>query len=268
MAGIDDTLSGSFEQALLHDDAVEHTLTPLWREARWGYEWLRLRWAPVYYGIGVPRGHGEPVLLIPGFMSGDLMMVEMHRWLRRIGYRPSLSRIAWNNDCPNRTARTLTNRVLGLADRCGRPVNLIGHSLGGMLAKSIVQEVPEAVDRVITLGSPFRALVKAHPAIIGIWDKLKLVRGGLVGRNLSSACGTGHCTCDFVRDMNRPRPVAPPQYAIYSRKDGVADWSSCLEDDPARNTEVACSHIGMVFDSHTYRAVAQRLAEPAPRDAA
>lgn len=263
MSGIDETLS-EFEQDLLHDDAVELTLTPLWREARWGLEWLRLRWTPVYYGHGVPRGRGQPVLLIPGFMSGDLMMLEMHRWLRRIGYRSSLSRIAWNNDCPDRTARTLANRVRVLAESGSQRVSLIGHSLGGMLAKSIAQEVPEAVDRVITLGSPFRALVKAHPAIVGIWDKLKLAQGGLVGRNLRSACGTGHCTCDFVRNMNRPRAIAPLQFAVYSRKDGVADWSSCMEDDPACNTEVACSHIGMVFDSHTYRAVAARLAQEPP----
>jgi pimeloyl-ACP methyl ester carboxylesterase len=249
-------------KAFAHDDAIEHTLTPLWREARWVLEWMRLRWTPVYYGIGVPHGRGQPVLLIPGFMSGDLMMLEMHRWLRRIGYRSSLSRIVWNNDCPDRTARQLIHRVRGLAARRGGRVNLIGHSLGGMMAKSIAQEVPELVDRVITLGSPFRSLIKAHPAVIGLWDKLKLARSGLIGRNLRASCGTGHCTCDFVRNLNRPRTVSSAQFAIYSRRDGVADWSSCMEEDPARNTEVACSHIGMAFDGQTYRAIAARLAQP------
>ena len=177
-----------------YDDAVEQALTPLWREARWGLEWASLRLHPVYYGVGVPRGRREPVLLIPGFMSGDLMMLEMHRWLRRIGYRSSLSRITWNNDCPNLTGSKLIHRVRALADKTGRRVVLVGHSLGGMLAKSIVQEVPEDVELVITLGSPFRSLVKAHPAIIGIWDKLKLAQGGLIGRNLHASCGTGHCT--------------------------------------------------------------------------
>jgi hypothetical protein len=88
---------------LQHDEAIEHTLTPLWREARCMLEWGYLRMNPLYYGVGVSRGHGEPVLVIPGFMAGDLMMLEMHRWLRRIGYRSSLSRITWNNDCPDRT---------------------------------------------------------------------------------------------------------------------------------------------------------------------
>ncbi|MEQ8234913.1 MAG: alpha/beta fold hydrolase [Gammaproteobacteria bacterium] len=244
-----------------YDDAVEQVLTPLWREARWGLEWACLRFDPVFYGVGVRRGRGQPVLLVPGFMSGDLLMLEMHRWLRRIGYRSSLSRIAWNNDCPDMTARKLVHRVRALAAKTGRRVSLVGHSLGGMLAKSVAQEAPDEVELVITLGSPFRALVKAHPAIIGIWDRLKLAQGGLIGRNLHASCGTGHCTCVFVRNMNTPRAIEVPQYAVYSRKDGVADWTSCIENDPARNIEVHCSHIGMVFDAGVYRAVAARLAE-------
>lgn len=252
-------------EAYAFDDAIEQTITPLWREARWGLEWVRLRMNPVYYGIGVPRGQGQPVLLIPGFMSGDLMMLEMHRWLKRIGYKSSLSRIPWNNDCPDKTAKKLIHRLRALADRSGTRVNLIGHSLGGMLAKSLVQDEPALIERVITLGSPFRSLVKAHPAIIGIWDKLKLAQGPLIGRNLHASCGTGHCTCGFVRNMNAPRSRGVAQFAIYSRKDGIADWSSCMEEDARLNSEVNCSHIGMVFDHTVYRAVAQRLAERVQR---
>lgn len=244
-----------------HDDAIEHALTPLWREARWGLEWAALRWSPTFYGIGVPRGNGQPVLLIPGFMSGDLLMLEMHRWLKRIGYRSSLSRIAWNNDCPNRTAGKLTHRIRMLADKTGQRVSLIGHSLGGMLARSVVQDAPEPVDRVISLGSPFRSLVKAHPAVIGIWDQLKMNQGDLIGRNLHASCGTGHCTCGFVRNMSLPRAVKVPQFAIYSKSDGVADWRSCIEDNDDFNNEVTCSHIGMVFSAPVYRAVADRLAQ-------
>lgn len=257
-APIDDAAIGA---AFAHDDAVERTLTPLWREAQWGLEWLRLRWSPLYYGVGVPHGHGEPVLLIPGFMSGDLMMLELCRWLRRIGYRPALSRIPWNNDCPDLTARKLTHQLRTLSGRSQRRVSVVGHSLGGMLARSIAQDAPELIECVITLGSPFRALVKAHPAIIGIWDLLKRSQGALIGRNLHASCGTGHCTCAFVRNLNTPRAVDTPQFAIYSRKDGVADWTSCMDPDPACNTEVHCSHIGMVFDTNTYRAVATRLAQ-------
>jgi len=244
-----------------HDPAVEHALTPLWREAKWGLEWLKLRMSPVYWGHGVPHGKGEPVVLVPGFMTGDLMLLEMHRWLRRIGYNSFLSRIVWNNDCPDKTAQALMRRVRGVHKETGAKVRLIGHSLGGMLSKCIAQDASDIVERVITMGSPFRAMVQAHPAVIGVWDQLKANQSGLVGRNLHVSCGTGYCMCGFVRNMLKPKPVHIPQFAVYSRTDGVAHWRCCLEEDSSRNTEVNCTHIGMVFHPGVYQAVAKRLAQ-------
>lgn len=251
----DDDLANPFA----HDPLVQHTLTPLWREAGWPLEWLRLRASPVRFGHGVPHGSGEPVLLIPGFMSGDGLMLEMHHWLKRIGYQSYLSNIVWNNDCPDRTARLLAAKILRIQREHGTGVRLVGHSLGGMLAKCLVQDHPERIDRIITLGSPFRSLVKAHPAVVGIWDQLKSTRGSLVGRNLHASCGTGHCLCNFVRNLVQPQPREVPQFAIYSRKDGVAHWSSCMEEDDSANTEVTCTHIGMVYDVNVYQAIARRL---------
>ena len=256
-----DLLRSSLAFDYQHDASVERTITPLWKEAAWPMEWAKLRCSPVFFGIGVPRGHGETVVLVPGFMAGDLMMLELYRWLRRIGYRPWLSNITWNNDCPDETARKLERRVRAIADRTGDRLRLVGHSLGGMLSKYVVQESPELVDRVITVGSPFRDLVKAHPAIVGIWGDLKLKRSRVVGRNLKPSCGTGHCTCAFVSNMLQPKRVSPPQFSIYSKTDGIVDWTSCVEDDPEANTAIKGSHFGMVYNVAAYRAIAARLAQ-------
>ncbi len=153
----------------------------------------------------------------------------------------------------------MIRRLRNLHEESGQRVRIIGHSLGGMLARSLVQQAPEHIDRIISLGSPFRDLVKAHPAVVGLWDKLKLVRGPLVGRNLKPSCATGHCLCHFVRDMLDPEPRDVPQYAIYSRKDGVAHWESCMSEDPEMNTEIDCTHIGMAFHAGVYRIIAERL---------
>ena len=122
-----------FRDALDHDPGVETTLTPLWREVIWPTEWLRLRVDPVFYGFNVPHGNGEPVLLVPGFMAGDVIMLEMHRWLKRIGYDASLSGILWNTDCPDATAARLLDKVRRIHRETGQKVKLVGHSLGGML---------------------------------------------------------------------------------------------------------------------------------------
>ena len=71
-------------------------------------DWLALHASPVYYGFGVPHGHGEPVVLVPGFLGSDRYLTEMHLWLRRIGYRPYFSGIGRNVDCPE----LLTQRLL------------------------------------------------------------------------------------------------------------------------------------------------------------
>jgi triacylglycerol lipase len=244
-----------------HDPAVEKTVTPLWKEAKWGFEWASLRYSRVYYGRGVTRGNGAPIMLVPGFMAGDYMLLEMQWWLRRIGYESFLSNITWNNDCPDKTAAALTHRIRRVYDETGRKVTLVGHSLGGLLIKSVSQDHPELVQSVITMGSPFKEIVKAHPAIVGIWDHLKAAQGGVIGRNLLSSCGTGHCTCNFVRNIMQPRKTIPPQFAIYSKDDGVVDWESCMEDDLDSNAEVRGTHIGMVYNADVFRALADRLAE-------
>ncbi len=260
------SVSAAFNDPFAHDPSVQATLTPLWREAAWAGDWFKLRFSSVYSGAGLQRGQREPVMLIPGFMAGDFLMLELHRWLKRLGYRSYLSNIVWNNDCPDLTARALALRAQRISEECGMRVRLVGHSLGGMLAKSLVQDHPHLVDRVITLGSPFRSLVRAHPVVVGLWDQLKRAQSGVVGRNLRASCGTGHCLCPFVRNLLDPQPRAVAQFAVYSRSDGVADWSSCIEDDPTHNTEVHCTHVGMIFHPEVYRAIAYRLAQPLTGD--
>ncbi|MFZ5654913.1 MAG: esterase/lipase family protein [Pseudomonadota bacterium] len=246
-----------------HDPGVEPVYTPLWREFLWPTELARLLCSPLYRGVGVPRGHGEPVLVIPGFLANDLMMIPLRHWLGRIGYRPYHSDITWNTDCPNKTALRLLQKIKVIHRKTGRRVILLGHSLGGMLAKSILQHAPELIDRVITLGSPFRDHVRAHPAVTGIWEYLLRGQGKLVGRNLHASCGTGFCMCDFVRHMLQPEARDIPQFAIYSRNDGVVDWTSCAEEDPGANIEVnEATHIGLIFHPRALAAIAQRLAEP------
>jgi triacylglycerol lipase len=255
------SLSDELQDAFDHDPSIEPVNTPIWREVIWPTEWLRLRTSGVYYGINIPKGKQQPVLLVPGFMSSDVVMLELHRWLKRIGYDAHLSRIVFNTDCPNQTGQELISRIKSIHKESGQKVTLIGHSLGGMLSKYIAQVEPELVDGVITLGSPFASLVKAHPSVVGIWDKLKKSSSGLIGRNLRPSCATGYCTCGFVKSMIMPQQVDVPQFAVYSKKDGVADWESCMEDDPSANTEVNSTHIGMIVHPEVYRVIAQRLAQ-------
>src|ERR1700688_4134431 len=110
---------------------------PIWQEALVGIEVLLLHTAPIYYGFGVPRGDDSGVVIIPGFLGSDIYLVEIYAWLRRMGYRPYFSGIGLNNDCPNLLIRNRLNATIDQARReTGRRVHLLGHSLGGLLARS------------------------------------------------------------------------------------------------------------------------------------
>ena len=112
--------------------------TSLWTEALFGAEILILHAAPVYYGLGVPRGDGSAVVIIPGFLGTDLYLTELHAWLRRIGYRPYFSGIGINAECPNLLIqRRLSLTIDKALAETGRKIHLIGHSLGGVIARSV-----------------------------------------------------------------------------------------------------------------------------------
>jgi triacylglycerol lipase len=101
--------------------------------------------APVGYGVGVPRGDGHPVLLIPGFTAGDWSLGTLARWLGRVGYRPYLSGIDLNVGCPQRPMELVGWRVEKIARESGQRVTIIGHSLGGVLGRAIAAANPANV---------------------------------------------------------------------------------------------------------------------------
>ncbi|MEO6043840.1 MAG: hypothetical protein ABIQ47_07955, partial [Tepidiformaceae bacterium] len=84
-----------------------------------------------------------------------------------------------------------------------------------------------------------------------------------VGKNIRPSCFSGHCTCPFVKNMLNPDPYEVAHFAIFSRKDGVVEWESCVEEDSSLNDEVNCTHIGMAFHPGVYRELARRLRQEA-----
>ncbi len=238
---------------------------PLWREALFGIDWLSLRLSPVYYGIGVPRGNGDPVIVIPGFLGSDNYLVEMYNWLRRIGYQPYYSRIGRNADCPD----ILRERLFDTLDRVwaetGTKAHLIGHSLGGLIARAAASRRPEQVSQVICLGSPFND-IRVHPMVLAAAG---FVRGRIVSqqrnngnaeRELPRTCYTGSCTCDFAEALRQDLPASIARAAIYTETDGVVDWRSCVEEDESLNTRVDGTHSGLAFNPQVYRKLAELLA--------
>lgn len=231
-----------------------------WTEALFGAEILLLHASPVYYGLGVPRGDGSAVMIIPGFLGTDLYLTELHAWLRRIGYHPYFSGIGINAECPNLLIQRRLNQTIEKAlAETGRKIHLIGHSLGGVIARSIAGQRPKEVASVITLGAPFRGTV-ANRAVLHAADAVRLQILEEHGRNVLPSCYTGRCTCSFLGSLRRKVPDSMLETAIYTRQDGIVDWRYCMTRDPEKDVEVPGTHIGMAFNPAAYSVVAERLA--------
>ena len=234
---------------------------PLWREALVGVDWLSLRLSRVYYGIGVPRGEGEAVVVVPGFLGSDTYLLEMYNWLRRIGYRSYYSRIGRNAECPNLLTQRLLETVDKAYDETGKKVHLVGHSLGGLLSRSAAIQRPDIVSNVIGLAAPFRDL-KVHPMILAAAGFVKgQIRDGRARQGLPRReCYTPECTCDFVDSLLTEFPASVQRTAIYTENDGVVDWRACIEEDEKLNRRVGGTHVGLTFNPQVYREMARILA--------
>jgi len=230
-----------------------------------GLEMVVLHATPVYYGLNVPHGDGSGVILIPGFLANDAYLMEMYAWLKRIGYRPYYSGIGVNADCPNLIITRRLNRTLDQACHdTGRKVHLIGHSLGGIIARSVASARPAEVASVTTLGAPFRGTAM-HPRVR---ELVEVVRRQILDEHEEKVlpeCYTARCTCAFLDHLRKHLPDTVSETAIYSNTDGLVDSNYCKTGNDDADFEVTGTHLGLAFNPSVYRIVAHRLADPESR---
>jgi len=233
---------------------------PIWQELLAGIEMVYLRVSPVYWGYGIPRGDGAAVVVIPGFLGTDLYLAEFRSWLKRIGYQSYFSGIGLNAECPNLLIQQRLRTTIEKAYKETKgKVHLIGHSLGGVIARAAASEMPDRVASIITMGSPIRGL-SVHPTVLAAAN---LVRSQILdrhGEGVLPDCYTGRCTCSFLESLASKLPKGIIQTAIYTKMDGIVDWHVCQTGNPKIDFEVSATHIGLVFNANVYSLVAHRLA--------
>jgi len=234
---------------------------PIWSEVLFAAELVLLHASPIYYGLGTPHGDGSAVVVIPAFLCPDHYLFPLHKWLGRIGYEAFFSGISWNAECPNLLIQRCLNETMEKAlAKTGRRIHLIGHSLGGVIARSIAGQRPQDIASVTTLGAPFRGTV-AHSSILRAAETVRQRILKEHGSAVLPGCYTGHCTCDFVDSLQRSVPSSVLETAVYSPDDGVVDWRYCRTNNPEADFQVSGTHIGMVFNSSVYTIIANRLAQ-------
>jgi triacylglycerol lipase len=212
------------------------------------FELSELLTSPTYYGLGVPYGDDRPVLLIPGFLGSDSYLTLLSGWLQRVGYQPRRSGIGVNAG----SLPALLSRVLARAEALAeeeRRITIVGHSLGGVFARVVAVSRPDLVERVITLGSPLTGHPRdsAHPLVRSLGEVLMARSGDAEERAMAL--------------LRSPLPDGVHLTSIYTRRDAVVDWHSCIDADPqAENLEVRGSHVGLAWNAAVYRRLGAVLA--------
>jgi triacylglycerol lipase len=121
---------------------------------------------PVYWGWGVPRGDGRPVLVLPGLFAGDGYLQPLRDWLSRAGYSPVKSGIERNPGWSNELINELGELAHAEYRRSRQRVTIIGHSMGGLQGRSVAGRLPQVVRHVIALGSPLAMARNRMPGTV------------------------------------------------------------------------------------------------------
>lgn len=130
---------------------------------------------------------GGRVVVVHGLWMNGLAMLPLARRLERCGF--AVTRHGYQS--VRRGLRENARRLAAVCEKSGAPLNLVGHSLGGLLIMTMLHNHPQVkVHRVVLLGSPY-----ANSAAAQGMARFATSRG-LLGRTIH----------DWLR---QPRPPIP-----------------------------------------------------------
>jgi pimeloyl-ACP methyl ester carboxylesterase len=192
-----------------------------------------------------PRGDGHPVIVVPSFLRGDGNTAPLRRFLAGCGYAVEGWGLGTNLGPTAAALDGIETLLATVHRRHGRKVTLIGHSLGGVIARELVKQHPDQVRQLVVLASPIQ-LPTASP--LEPVYKL-LTRWHSIDPTAAAA------------EFNAPPAV--PVTAVYTKSDGIVAWQSCREVESAtrESIEIRGPHGTMVRNPAAWRIIADRLAQ-------
>lgn len=200
--------------------------------------------SPPAFPQDAARGDGQPVIVVPGFLAPDMSTGRLRDFLTRQNFRP----VSWTSGVNlgplRRVMAELQKQICDLAEREGRPVSLVGVSLGGTVARQVAKACPDRIARVITVVSPIHMPVVTPLAPLAqaaalLWDAQEV-------RDLAA--------------IAEPPPV--PLTAIISRDDGIIEWEASrpAPGPGVEVVEITGPHMSVCSNPLVQRLIAERLA--------
>ena len=191
-----------------------------------------------------PRGDGRLTLDLPGWRAPEHSTAPIRTFLGRLGHNARSWGMGVNGGDVEATGEAFLDHLEHRVEQSGRSANLVGWSLGGVVARECARRRPDLVHRVVTFGSP------------AIGGPTHTVGSSTYG---PQECARIHALQD---ELDRTDPIRVPITAIYSRNDGVVNWRACIDrySQQVDHVEVRSSHVGLGIDPDVWRAAAMALA--------
>ena len=100
-------------------------------------------------------GNERPALVLPGMFSGDQSTALLRASLDQAGFASSGTHQRANVIVSEQLVIEVGDLLKELVDRADKKALLIGWSLGGLIARVLAHRMPEQVEVLVTMGSPF-----------------------------------------------------------------------------------------------------------------
>ena len=191
-------------------------------------------------------GEGRPVLVLPGFGAGDRATARLRAHLDQRGWTTYAWRVGPNHGLTDEVLDGVLARFDEVYAVERAPLDVVGWSFGGLLARWLAHQRPGQVRSVVTMGSPWRPEGE-RTRTTPLFERARRTHG------LSERAE------QVVDQLRGPLPV--PTTAIWSRSDGIVGWRGCRveETDTACNVEVVSSHLGMASNPFALAALTKAL---------
>lgn len=205
---------------------------------------MRRFYARKIQGYALPMARQpRTVMVLPGFATHPSRMRYFARTLEEAGHTVKRWGLGFNWGPSEENFALLERRLLQLRERAGEPVYLVGWSLGGLFARELAKLHPDAVAKVITMGTPFSYSPRANNA----WRIYQFVAGHRVDAP------------PVAQDITAKPPVET--VALWSANDGIVHPRAACGKPGERDRAVAlrCRHMGFAHSHEAIEAVALEL---------
>jgi pimeloyl-ACP methyl ester carboxylesterase len=197
----------------------------------------------------LPNREGHGVLVLPGFLSRDRFNQPLIKFLNSLGYVASGWKNGRNVGPRSDVLVRLTREIEFKFQLTQQKISLVGHSLGGVYARELARAMPDKVEQVITLASPFSRSQSNDSVTSKLYQTLNANQPAATGGNY----------------LEKELPV--PSTCVYTRSDSVIDWRSARQDaandSKTQNIEVYGSHCGLTVNPAVWFLLTDRLAQSA-----